>query len=85
MNWINTFDRLPNDLDAPSKTILCNTLKIRICVAYLPDGWFSDGVVGGWESCNYCGGQSLVSFTEEDYTKDLITHWMPLPDAPKEE
>lgn len=42
-------------------------------------------VTGGWESCYYCGGQSIgliPSQGECENHKERISHWMPLPPEP---
>jgi hypothetical protein len=77
MEWIKCSDRLPNDED-----------PILIFV----DG---DCHVAHWEDdidkyttgigldCYYCGGQTSISFIN-DWHGNLITHWMPLPDPPKD-
>jgi hypothetical protein len=78
MEWIRVKNRLPDD-----KSSFLGTNGELIFAAY----WVEDSdfyIVGGWESCCYCGGASFVSFTEENFTTKKVTHWMPLPKLPLE-
>ncbi len=84
MQWISVKEKVPNNEEIESKKILCMTSQ-GIHSAWFPDGFEENGIVGGWETCYYCGGQSRVSFFhKQDTTIEKITHWMPLPDAPND-
>jgi hypothetical protein len=76
--WISVEDRFPD-----SKLFLGYCPKEGIH-SFKNDGDYC--VAGGWESCNYCGGQSrgvLPGQWDDSYHQIKITHWMPLPEPPK--
>lgn len=76
--WISVKDELP-----PFKTSFLGTDGGLIFASY----WCEDSdryKVGGWESCYYCGGSSPVGFIEDFFCSKIITHWMPLPEPPKD-
>lgn len=78
MEWITIEDKEP-----PKESSFLGTDGKIIFAAY----WNEDCdfyQVGGWERCNYCGGASNVSLTEENYKTKKVTHWMPLPELPKD-
>jgi hypothetical protein len=78
MEWTKCSDLLPSHKSPFIGTdgdIIFTAYYVEDCDQYK---------VGGWESCYYCGGSSNVSFFEKDISTKKITHWMPLPDAPKE-
>lgn len=76
--WISVKDRLPNN---------------RLFIGYCPDTGIhcfkndeDQCITGGWESCPYCGGQSIGVIPGQEEPSDdkkVITHWMPLPEPPK--
>lgn len=74
--WISVKDRLPHEYNV--LLVLCANGRH---VARFPDGIDKPGIVGGWESCNYCGGENQVTFDTPQTHQQLITHWMPLPEA----
>jgi hypothetical protein len=43
-----------------------------------PDNKDWQWIVGGWECCHYCGGESAISMNGEGHTKKAI-FWMELP------
>lgn len=77
MEWISVKDKIPNER--------CNFLgtngEIVFCAYWCDE--INNYIVGGWESCCYCGGKNRVFFSRNDHTKKEITHWMPLPEPPK--
>jgi len=85
MKWISVKDRLPED--KKGLQILVHTSE-GIDRATFGEGIMDKeaGRVGGWERCYYCGGESRVTFAKDTKfdTIKLITHWMPLPELPKE-
>lgn len=83
--WIRVKDRLP-PIDKPSLFFIeggvihvGNPVKCEIN-QHSEYKWD----VGGWESCNYCGGISKIAIENPGYCEKLATHWMPLPEAPNE-
>jgi hypothetical protein len=71
MEWISVKDE-----PAPKKCLVFSE-KHGIHVAI----WEQDienYIVGGWESCCYCGGRSIL-------TVDDFSHWMALPALPTDE
>lgn len=79
MEWISVKDQLPKGSKflgyCPSQGIHCFELFEEYCVT------------GSWEECHYCGGQSrgvLPGQNEPQYHQEKITHWMPLPEPPKD-
>lgn len=81
MEWISVEDRLPSEEEL-HKSILVYCSK-GIHTARFFSQLTEAGTVGGWECCNYCGGESKVTFNNATYTESKITHWMPLPTPPK--
>jgi len=80
--WVSVKDRLP----AEKSSFLGTDGEIVFAAYWVQD--CNNYKVGGWEeSCYYCGGSSLVSFLDKDkiYCAKKVTHWMPLPEPPKEE
>ena len=66
IEWIDTECKKPHWTDSP---ILVKLKNETVHVAYWQDEqrWF----VGGWESCCYCGGQSMINFCNDDmYSHD---------------
>jgi len=79
MEWISVEDKFPHE-GCP----FLGTDGSIIFAAY----WCENSrkyKVGGWETCFYCGGSSIVSFSNAKYGEKLATHWMPLPEPPKAE
>jgi hypothetical protein len=87
MEWISVKDRFPDEHKNYSMRLLVYTDE-GISSAWFPNGFKELGIVGGWESCHYCGGQSEVHFIEREEmhprSSKQITHWMPLPSSPRE-
>jgi hypothetical protein len=53
-NWISVKDRLPEFSTGSGVLVFVDG---RIHAAYfMDDKW----IVGGWESCHYCGGESRI-------------------------
>lgn len=77
MEWISVKDRLPEI----GSSFLATDRKEMHTAHWCNDTeeWYS----GGWESCNYCGGRSKVSLEKDRYSF-IFTHWMPLPEPPKD-
>ncbi len=40
-------------------------------------------IVGGWENCYYCGGESRIVFRAPQFHERRGTHWMSLPLSPE--
>lgn len=82
MEWISVEDRLPTEeLKASGIRVLKN--GIEHCAYWNHDA--QKWCVGGWECCHYCGGTSVVTFFKNSlYPKTIISHWMPLPNPPKD-
>lgn len=78
--WISVKEKLPED-----KISFLGTDGETIFVAEWNDD-LEEYVVGSRTECYYCGGKSRVSFKDEKSWHDCkkITHWMPLPELPKE-
>lgn len=71
MNWISVKERLPRNTGFSENVILCTRAG---CVT---TGWLQNGAFKWWilDDADY---HECVEF-------DCITHWMPLPEPPKEE
>lgn len=77
MNWIKCSEIMP-DKD--------NFLATDGKIFFVCNGKdeFGRYLIGGWETCNYCGGTSLASIKEENDSVKKIIKWMPLPTLPEE-
>lgn len=79
MEWISVNDRLPKhakgrkEVGVISENVIACTVEKEVCT-----GWVENG-----------GGQWFLLTGDSDYHKeyemDYVTHWMPLPPAPKED
>lgn len=77
MEWISVKDRIPED----GVWVLCVDTSKRMVVAkcerqtsyYSPHSFESPGEWISWDSWHCCGSEA-----------DDPTHWMPLPEPPKE-
>ncbi len=82
-DWISVKDRLP-PVDKPS-LIMVDDNSVHVGYPDLLkcyDGKeYQRWIVGGWESCCYCGGQSIIGF--EDRNCKIPIAWMPLPKPPE--
>lgn len=77
-DWINVKDRLPQD-------------GVDVLVYHKDDFYIT---VGYFESCNvsyYIESDGSIFYTDSGWETDIpwaqkggVTHWMPLPEAPKE-
>ena len=84
--WINVKDRLPEDDYLKEYLVMCKTeggvlpegcykfIKIASYLPPYPKDKHILGNTGYWEVCDY---DCSIPFT--------ITHWMPLPEPPKED
>ena len=70
--WIPVTERLPQGADGKS---LCKNV-----IAYTIDGQVVPGWLNG--ACWYLLLQNDTAFTRLE--RDCVTHWMPLPEPPKE-
>ena len=83
--WISVRDELPSceeylgSLDV-SKCVLIYTTDKIISVAHLTNHLYIPSPLV-WAKCNcdYLG----LTLGEEQWNLDEVTHWMPLPEAPK--
>lgn len=83
MEWIDIRDQLPTI----NEYILFYLSDGKQAVAKKPlnhDKHWNYYIVGGWEHCCYCSGESRISLKEVDYDIKNATHWMPLPKPPEE-
>lgn len=82
MKWISIKDKLPDDFNS------CCSHDFVLVFSSSQEGpsgmygiaqWYEDG----WEIIGESGGFSCVG--EFKLTSDMITHWMPLPEKPKDD
>ncbi len=81
MEWISIKNRTPTLQELKNPILVYCSEGIHVARFPLEEDRY--GIVGGWESCNYCGGESRVVFSNPRYAESVITHWMPLPVEPK--
>lgn len=84
--WINVKDRLPNENEFVLATDGKNTEKVRFMGVRnrLQNGKFFHGWFIGHFSGDYAGTFSSEPYSYNEYMDDC-THWMPLPEPPKDE
>jgi len=71
MEWMSVKEQKPPD----ECLVLSKKYGIHVAI-WEPD--IDEYIVGGWETCYYCGGRSKL-------TTDDFEYWMPLPKSPEEE
>ena len=82
MKWINVKDRLP-DFDVP---VLCNVAYLNFNKEYYYLSVFKrHNDIEGWLWYQWSGYGDLREKSNYDDCDDYdITHWMPLPEPPKD-
>ena len=85
--WVSVKDRLPKEED--DVLVLIREIEHygrhkekRNVYHWIFTGWFIDGV---WAT-TYCHGYKKIETENEEYPncEHTVTHWMPLPEPPKE-
>lgn len=76
--WISVSERIPKD----RQPFLGTDGEDCFVAYYIKDQ--ESYAVGGWECCYTCGGFNRVSFEKSNSTTKKVTHWMEIPEAPKE-
>lgn len=86
MEWINVKDRLPDE--EQDVLILIREIEFygkhldRRCIhRWVHTGWRVDGE---WAT-TYCFGHKYVDDEIKERCEIKVTHWMPLPELPKNE
>ena len=79
--WISVKERLPEE----GSTFLVYVDE-EIYTAHFLRGIKENGIIGGWESCCYCGGESRVSFIDnKERGVKPIEWWQLMPQGPQKE
>ena len=76
--WISVKDRLPKS--GSTVLVYCGDGGIH-SARFCSDNDY--GIVGGWECCGYCGGESRVTTEDFKYHELQFTHWALLTGSSK--
>jgi len=74
MSWISVKDKLPEG----DETVILFGRRMLQRGFFVEPGHRSEGYMDVWVSCEWDGCGGYEEFEE-------VTHWMPLPEPPKEE
>lgn len=79
--WISVKDRLPEKY-TPILCFVTSNKRPDRASQYMKDGPIFVGKLGGYDCDDWCSvyGDGYIPFDDDE-----ITHWMPLPIAPKDE